>query len=298
MLGSSACSSLCGSRRWRPSFRCTGTQSLLLGCLAGALAACALLRAPTRRSELASGGVVRVSDPEWEVKRSIARATPDCAAGCTGPADAGWYQDNFEPNFSCGAEMRLGAWGDGGKWICNPLSLRGRECLVYSVGSENDFRFEEAVHGLLPHCEIHTFDHTVGPRPSRRPPYVHFHPWGLGPDGERPHVLSLASIVRRLKHVGRTIDIFKIDCEGCEFRLDFWATDLVELRQIQLEIHGNGKPPSVHLNGTLVPADYRVLRGIKRQHYATFHKEPNIKHNPSCVEYSFLKLDAAFWAAD
>lgn len=246
------------------------------------------------RADRESGGVVTgVRDAEWELKRQIARDMPDCARSCEGAADAGWYQDNFDPDFSCSTEMRLGPGGDGGKWVCNPHSLLGKPCLVYSVGSENDFRFEEAVHALLPHCEIHTFDPTIGPNPSARPEYVHFHPWGLGSGGQDR--LTLDAVVRRLAHQGRTIDIFKIDCEGCEFEHDFWNTDAVLLRQIQLEIHGNGKPATVQHDGALVPSDFRVLRGIKSRGYVVFHKEPNIKYNPSCVEYAFLRLESPFF---
>jgi hypothetical protein len=29
----------------------------------------------------------------------------------------GWYQENFEPVFSCPHEQRVGGMGDGGKWL-------------------------------------------------------------------------------------------------------------------------------------------------------------------------------------
>ena len=53
----------------------------------------------------------------------------------------------------------MGKLGDGGKWICDPHRIREEqeECLVYSVGSNNDFSFEQAILEVVgEHCEIHT----------------------------------------------------------------------------------------------------------------------------------------------
>jgi hypothetical protein len=54
-----------------------------------------------------------------------------------------WFQQNYEPNFSCAEEERVGN-GDGGKWICSPHRINEiaveQRCLVYSIGSNNDFQ--------------------------------------------------------------------------------------------------------------------------------------------------------------
>jgi hypothetical protein len=71
---------------------------------------------------------------------------------------------------------------DGGKWLCglNEVHDLRREtttadydygakkkhydskpCIVYSMGSNNDFSFEEQVRMVAPGCEIHTFDPTI-----------------------------------------------------------------------------------------------------------------------------------------
>ena len=82
----------------------------------------------------------------------------------------------FQPTFSCDLNhmLKLGA-GDGGKWACiDPQLTKQQDCTVVSIGSNNQFEFEEAVHSKLPHCRILTFDCTVAePRP---PEYVHFYP--------------------------------------------------------------------------------------------------------------------------
>ena len=82
---------------------------------------------------------------------------------------------------------------------------------MYSIGSRNDFGFEEAVlRDVSESCEIHTFDPTVGLNPSKKPENVHFHPWGLGAENEQLSdgivLKTLEQIVQDLGHAGRTID--------------------------------------------------------------------------------------------
>ena len=71
-----------------------------------------------------------------------------------------WYQAHYEPDFVCSGERRIGKLGDGGKWVGDPRRITKQDtCLLYSVGSNGDFSFEEAVKAAIgPHCEIHTFD--------------------------------------------------------------------------------------------------------------------------------------------
>jgi hypothetical protein len=70
-----------------------------------------------------------------------------------------WYQENFEPDFTCQHELRIGGTGDGPKWVCDPHRLATRpDCLVFSVGSAGDFMFENSVMKEIDtNCEIHTF---------------------------------------------------------------------------------------------------------------------------------------------
>ena len=53
-----------------------------------------------------------------------------------------FWAENFEPEFNCPHEFRLGKLGDGGKWVCDPHRVladtgNGKDaegkCLVYSV---------------------------------------------------------------------------------------------------------------------------------------------------------------------
>ena len=197
--------------------------------------------------------------------------------------------NHWEPVFTCQHERRVGRWGDGGKWVCDPhrITKNKQSCLVYSVGSENDFSFEEGVWlDVSPECEIHTFDPTIGEQPSNLSAgNIHFHPWGLAAQ-DNGTSKTLPSIVKDLGHTGREIDILKIDCEGCEWdTYTGWFDGTTTIRQIQIELHGGTEeePP--------ISAQSFMLF-LKRKGYVIFHKEPNIQYSGgSCVEYAFLLLN-------
>jgi Methyltransferase domain len=151
-------------------------------------------------------------------------------------------------------------------------------CLIYSIGSEGDFRFEEGFQDTFPGtCEIHTFDFTnySGNVPPNK--NIFFHQWGLKASYEEdkanyevdgfgplpPHVLktnpfmTFQETIRDLGHEGRPIDIFKIDCEGCEWSTykDWLGADL---RQILIEVH---KVPRIAQN---------FFSDLQRAGYVTF----------------------------
>ncbi|CAL6319118.1 unnamed protein product [Bathycoccus prasinos] len=113
-------------------------------------------------------------------------------------------------------EDRIGNQGEGGKWMCNIDALRDKkDCLIYSIGSNNDFSWEEGVKARAPNCVIHVFDHTVV-NASNKPHNVFFHRWGLSEvDSNRnPNLKSLSEISKALGHKDKRVDVFKIDCEG------------------------------------------------------------------------------------
>mmetsp|Transcript_2170 Transcript_2170/g.3655 ORF Transcript_2170/g.3655 Transcript_2170/m.3655 type:complete len:346 (-) Transcript_2170:210-1247(-) len=209
-----------------------------------------------------------------------------------------FYQNHYEPDFVCQYERRIGKVGDGGKWICDPHRIAEQEeCLVYSVGSNNDFSFEEAVlREIGPHCEIHTFDfgnyaagaEKVGTRLHEgvNKTAVVYHQVGVGLD-EPPKFKSLKTIVEELGHVNRTVDIFKIDCEGCEWETSpHWFEAPVFLRQVQVELHKSD-----------VQATPKFFDLMYEHDYVITHKEPNIAYSGPknlAIEYAFLKLDPAF----
>jgi hypothetical protein len=262
-----------------------------------------------------------------------------------------FYQTNYEPNFSCRFERRIGGNGngDGPKWVCDPHNLvrlskerkrahkRERKhhkqshevqdeagCLVYSIGSNGDFQFETGLQNLLGStdiCEIHIFD--MGDYEDKMPKglNIHYHRWGLIKDDEsnakedssgndndnekdegaksKEKFYSLAEIVKRLGHENRpSIDIFKIDCDKCEWRTfkDWFSpsqesaskTRIPMLQQILVETH-------------MSPKDFVLpfFNGIMDNGYVMFHKEPNIQFGGGeAIEFGFLKLDDTFFEFD
>ena len=221
-----------------------------------------------------------------------------------------WYQNNWDPDFACFAEDKLGDTGDGHKWVCDPhrieeQSRRGRKCIVYSIGSSGRFGFERAVQERMPSCEIHTFDFFDYSRSIPRDLKIHFHAWGLEPsydvtllvdqgfsynrmawrDINRGEFKTIAQTMQELGHEGKTIDLFKIDCEGCEwFSYKDWISDSVDIRQILVEAH------EVPVNAN------EFFQDVHDAKFVLFHKEANIQYSGGgCIEFSFLKMSASFF---
>ena len=179
----------------------------------------------------------------------------------------------------------------------NNINREEKGCLIYSIGSNGDFQFEEGLQEVLGEedaCEIHTFDfgNFEGKMPENM--NIHYHQWGLKASDDTitmdEKFLTLAEIVKELGHETRTIDIFKIDCETCEWSTvkDWFGPEVPMIQQILVETHGvpiaNDKTPLSFFNGILDSG------------YVMFHKEPNIQFTKgSCVEFGFLKLHDDFF---
>lgn len=144
---------------------------------------------------------------------------------------------------------RLQAFGgdgklDGDKQMCMDAAVRpppGR-CLVYSIGTSDDFSFDSAVAEYG--CEVHCFDPTVARADASR---LHFGGWfhRLGLGGENTttgggwRLDSVSGMRRQLGHSARRLDYLKIDAEGSEWS---WlaseeASFFRDVPQIALEIH-------------------------------------------------------------
>jgi Methyltransferase domain len=176
---------------------------------------------------------------------------------------AWWLLFNVDPMFTCTNLRRVGGRGDGPKWTCDPHRLvKQPDCLIYSVGSKGIYKFEDGIVSILkantvdaeeswlPNCEIHVFD--PDPKYGRKDDpikkNIHYHAWGLkssyetfnrGPFPPEFEFLSIQEIQQRLGHEKRRIDIFKIDCEGCEFKTyQDWLNPDVDIRQVLVETHG------------------------------------------------------------
>lgn len=233
-------------------------------------------------------------DQTWRLRKQVARQqAPKQSPSLKGPTGF-FFQRNWEPDFACVAEMRVGPPGDGGKWVCDPYKLNATACLVYSIGSQNEFGFEMGIRTLLPNCIIHTFDHTVKvPNP---PEGVHFHSQGLSGLEGVPPLYSLLDLKAMHGHGSQALDILKVDIEGAEYSsllplLDRESGCKLHARQVLIEIHPRHPIQFVQ----------DLLQGFRNCGYAIFHKEPNIQfpanhmRNEYAVEYSLIQLDLDFW---
>ena len=217
--------------------------------------------------------------------------------------------DIYEPEATCFSEERFGSktetryrsFGDGPKFICgvdyiaHQTAHYGKNCLVYSVGSNNDIAFEKAVHTFMKGCEIHTFDPTLN-KPFVGGEYAIFHPWGLGVDGEKASAggkawegKSFDTVFKELGHENRSVDVLKIDCEGCEWDVmpplfELMRSGRVKVDQILIELHlGKLNNNATKLKSFFWSADKAKMR--------LFHKERNGWgcQGTHCAEYAFAR---------
>jgi hypothetical protein len=195
---------------------------------------------------------------------------------------------------------RIGRIGDGGKWVCGLRSnlMRGRRCLVYSLGSAGDTSFEDELLSTID-CEVHTFDPTLDKAVQaavQARPKLQFHAIGVGGStkpgpGQTPisigNLHSLESIMADLQHAW--IDILKIDIESHEWGLftDFYAAHGARLPATQLlvEFHFPGQAATV----------WEVLDAILEDKYRVFSVEPNYYCENGCcardlLEFAFIKV--------
>ena len=259
-----------------------------------------------------NGYLTSLSDEAWQRVRNRARRQAYAHLDPTTnyPQSALWMYDNLQPVLTCPHMERVtsdGGLDDGGKWLCDPYRLGELDsCLIYSIGSNGQYGFEDTLAERFDNrCEIHVFDPGSFDRPTENPPRnIHFHPWGLKASVEasvNPVLMqkdknmgklqfkSFPEILKALGHEHRTIDVFKIDCELCEWTsIGDWIHG--NIRQIQVEVHGHNKP--------VPPTGF--FDSFRANNFILFSKEKNIlppeniKHI-GFYEYSFLKVTDEFW---
>jgi len=240
-----------------------------------------------------------------------------------------YFVDNFEPYFVCPEKVRLGGTGDGPKWICDIHRLKGiserrkeqarakpdnkdadkQGCLVYSIGSNGNFDFENSVRAAVGkgECEIHTFDPTgdFSRFMKNLDGKSFYHRWGLKSSGAEPKgsqysrlqakgatskhgpYYSLAEIVKRLGHEDRIIDLFKIDCEGCEWSVSQDIATQMNIRQVMMEVHSD---PFSALENT-----FEFFKTFTTNGMIMYSKEINSR-SIAAVEFSFIRLKPSFLA--
>lgn len=187
------------------------------------------------------------------------------------------------PTWPCPLEGRFGIWGEGGKWVCLTHAGRIQNPVTISIGSKGDMSFESEMYHRL-NATIHTFDPTLTKEQKQEMgsiPFLTFHDAGLSgkneikatlatfPRGLRNAVLLTAP--QLLEEAGATyIDIFKIDCEGCEYgvvddMVALYDRNTVPFGQILMEIHFRKR----------IPAARQLVAKLEDLGYRMFHAEEN-----------------------
>jgi hypothetical protein len=260
---------------------------------------------------VACGDVTCVRDvvAGWVLRAQLvedqAAVLPTAPVGPSEAEDgANFFYRHFDPTFSCEYEERIGKRGDGGKWICNPSLLETP--LVYSVGSSNEYSFEQSINSYFGgRAQIFTFD-GYGDITWKPPEVTHFYPYAVGPEDRVLQnakdlvmradttyasviVRTLMSIAAELNHTARPIDILKVDIEGNECGAFIGMLERgqwPDVHQLLIELHMvPGAPTTRACLYDLV----RLLREVGHLH--VFHKEPNVMYAQGrAIELSMVKL--------
>jgi len=233
-----------------------------------------------------------------------------------------FFKTYYGREFTCPEEKSIGKSGK--KFLCTPdyrsetsqmvNNTGGNSCLVYSSFAEisSSFSFERDLLDEIGPCEIHVFH----PNKKFGEPElqnmlidkIHFHSWGFGktrsvernsinPFGKKDasqnknndSFKSIEETIRILGHKGKMIDIFMIDCEGCEWDIfqEWFQThhgyQSSTLMQVLVTLHG---VPSVTND---------FFSNFQNHGYVISHRSPIMGTNGEEQEYSFLKLSPSFF---
>ena len=261
-----------------------------------------------------------ILNDEWMLQKSYIKNITSMHRYTTSPRrhwdkPSLWYYNNFDPIFSCPIIKRVNGIGDGPKWTCDPHRLinivnrrklqrqissstdasssSSSDCLIYSVGSNGNYQWEDGMYNILGKtgiCEIHIFDYSQNyTRKKNLGRNMHFHQIGLHGSQNIPKnkFMNYFEILQMLNHTNRIIDIFKIDCEGCEWTT---YTDWLKpnsnngnnnIRQILIETHNLPKNKTLGLD---------FFNSFLENNFYMYSKEVNPWGGGSCVEFSYIKL--------
>lgn len=193
---------------------------------------------------------------------------------------------SYLPQVSCGTQVRIGGFHDGGKWVCNPWRLR-ENCTVYSVGLGRNVQFDLEMLNKF-QCNVYAFDPHQKYGVSlimqvNNSSKLSYQPWFIGGFNQGNHRMTLTKAVQYYGH--EIIDLLKIDAEGSEFDMleEFFAVERnVQICQLLVEVHGKA-----------VNRWQSLFKLFQNAGFLLFSREPNVYSiSPSidafCVEYSYI----------
>lgn len=228
------------------------------------------------------------------------------------------------------------SFGDGGKWVCDFDSIvkfskqDSTKCIVFSIGSAGDTSFEEDILSRSNRsCEIFTFDPYLGNDEGELAAHaksrgINFQPWALStvtspsakyyrlydlpyalnltsspiPDEDSEEAASSSSFdsFPKEKELPFTVNLLKVDCDGCEFTTlaKGLIASKIKVEQLLLEVHLDPsddyerKGQFEQISNLFHQLDWYGMR--------IFHKEPNHWgcEGYKCSEFSFITEEAAF----
>jgi Methyltransferase domain len=255
------------------------------------------------------------AESRWQRRVSSRKALVEPFDLNSPPTKFTWDPFEFEWDCSIRERVGIHLFGDGSKFMCGAEYLAQKsECLVYSIGSAYDDGFEQALLQIAPNCEVcilyilvaathsirtnnlfhlmhdgaqvHVFDPTSeGDTMTLRAAAFgyQYHTIGLGSQQQSDNreqlqngpLLTLQQMMTALNHTGRTIDVFKMDCEGCEYDtlvpqvFEPMRDGTLSIGQIQLEVHL--QPAGPQPLQKIVP----LFNGADAAGLRIFHKERN-----------------------
>ena len=194
--------------------------------------------------------------------------------------------DTREPVWNCRSKERVPAQpGDGPKFICGIHTYSFYPVHVFSLGSNGDTKFEEAIHRRIPHATITTVDPTL--TPQRRmlvssKPFIHLKENAIG-DGSVITINGQKYSSKRLTDIVRTNEsiVLKMDIEGFEAQtMQHIKCEEITLDQFLVEVHGKSSI---------------VFDWADECNLLMFSKEVNIwGGGGKCSEFSFLSAPFAY----
>ena len=140
-------------------------------------------------------------------------------------------------------------WYGGDYNLCMDRGMmpdRRRGCLVYSVGINNDWTFDETMERYG--CQVFAFDPSMNSSDHDHTANIHFYQLGIAAENVVKHpttgwkLLTLDSIYAMLqpRHGDVIIDLLKIDIEGSEWEVipQMFASGIMrKVRQFAFELH-------------------------------------------------------------
>ncbi|XP_013384145.1 methyltransferase-like protein 24 [Lingula anatina] len=251
---------------------CAGISLLfvMIGSWSGLL--CAQEYKPSKRTE--GSHVFRIKDPVIQTDRLEGKDAPEFITNMNMSMEAYdklerdffRYLNNIQ--FDCRNRIRAGGDPEGGWEVCldPPYDMKKDACLVYSFGIARDWTFDDYM-GDVFHCEVHSFDPSIGEKDHKRSKYVNFH--NLGIFGRNSvitkkkvpwTVKTLGSIMNKLGHREKTLDYLKIDVESHEWmslQTAIAEGALRHVKQLGMEFHSAE-------HNLLQPMRISIWRGLYR----------------------------------